>query len=385
MGSEGPSVITIHVTGVKKFHGVAENPTETIVSNLKDFMQRGGLPEGLVLGSCSILEAAGQGAISLLYQVFQSSVTEPNAEPSSVGRVIWDKSEPFIRPGRMRGYAVGLFHKQVTGVNITYLQGQQTPSRPLEREVEEMVATEGSGGGNSSIEGIGIPDVARRLRESSEKGRVLSPIRRVVSGPPSRRRNTTESFALRVAEAQTTPDRMSDLGNLSMSWEDLLSEVTSLKELKCLKYISGTGLKNDVALSLASADVQKEPVAPTSLRIALSKLYPDSNFFQQAQMNDASEVLEVIFDCIHQSYASGSDNANSISEVLGWQNSCESADDISATLATLTTEVNIAMLYDALHPGNRHKLVSVGDAAKHHLSVSSCSYIHTYPPTWHSC
>ncbi|KAK1285561.1 Syntaxin-71 [Acorus calamus] len=33
-----------------------------------------------------------------------------------------------------------------------------------------MVATEGSGGGNSSIEGIGIPDLSRRLRESSEKG-----------------------------------------------------------------------------------------------------------------------------------------------------------------------------------------------------------------------
>ncbi|KAK1292760.1 hypothetical protein QJS10_CPB17g00942 [Acorus calamus] len=89
MGSEGPSVVTIHVTGFKKFHGVAENPTETIVSNLKDFMQRRGLPKGLVLGSCSVLEAAGQGAISPLYQIFQSSVTGPNAEPSSVGRVIW--------------------------------------------------------------------------------------------------------------------------------------------------------------------------------------------------------------------------------------------------------------------------------------------------------
>ncbi|KAK1293392.1 Syntaxin-71 [Acorus calamus] len=60
----------------------------------------------------------------------------------------------------------------------------------MEREVEEMVAMEGSGGGNSSNEGIGIRDLARRLREFSEKGRVLSPIRRVVSGSPSRRRNT---------------------------------------------------------------------------------------------------------------------------------------------------------------------------------------------------
>ncbi|KAK1307316.1 hypothetical protein QJS10_CPA10g00538 [Acorus calamus] len=67
----------------------------------------------------------------------------------------------------------------------------------MEREMEGMVAMEGSGGRNSSIEGIGIPDLARRLRESREKGRVLSPIRRVVSGPPSRRRNTTESLALR--------------------------------------------------------------------------------------------------------------------------------------------------------------------------------------------
>ncbi|KAK1294243.1 hypothetical protein QJS10_CPA16g01724 [Acorus calamus] len=89
MGSEGPSVVTVHVTGFKKFHGVAENPTETIVSNLKAFMQKRGMPKGLVLGSCSILETAGQGAISPLYQIFQSSVTGPNDEPLSAGRVIW--------------------------------------------------------------------------------------------------------------------------------------------------------------------------------------------------------------------------------------------------------------------------------------------------------
>ncbi|KAK1319014.1 hypothetical protein QJS10_CPB04g01058 [Acorus calamus] len=52
-------------------------------------MQKRGMPNGLVLGSCSVLETAGQGAISPLYQIFQSSVTGPNAEPLSAGRVIW--------------------------------------------------------------------------------------------------------------------------------------------------------------------------------------------------------------------------------------------------------------------------------------------------------
>lgn len=35
------------------------------------------------------------------------------------------------------------------------------------------------------------------------------------------------------------------------------------------------------ALSNASADMRREAVAPTSLRIALSNLYPESNFFQE--------------------------------------------------------------------------------------------------------
>lgn len=100
------------------------------------------------------------------------------------------------------------------------------------------------------------------------------------------------------------------------------------------------------AMDVASKDCRGEEVAPTSLRIALSNLYPDSSFFQevtsarykvyhlpfllisifkhdvkefiswvdnviyvlisQAQMNDASEVLAVIFDCLHQSFTRGS-------------------------------------------------------------------------------
>lgn len=221
------------------------------------------------------------------------------------------------------------------------------------------------------------------------------------------------------------------------------------------------------ALSTASAGTRAEAIAPTSLRIALSNLYPDSNFFQQAQMNDASEVLAVLFDCLHRSFALGSsisdaesvdssclgswDCANSacivhsifgldifermncyscglesrhlkytsffhninasalrtmkvmfpdssfdevlnlvemnhqlvcdpdaagcgklnhihhilstpphvFTTVLGWQNTCESADDISATLAALNIEIDISGLYRGLDPKSKHILVSV--------------------------
>ncbi|KAJ9677302.1 hypothetical protein PVL29_022349 [Vitis rotundifolia] len=221
------------------------------------------------------------------------------------------------------------------------------------------------------------------------------------------------------------------------------------------------------ALSVASTDTRREAVAPSALRIALSNLYPDSNFFQEAQMNDASEVLGVIFDCLHRPFTSSSSisdtesvesncmgswdcaNSNCLAHslfgmdifermncyncslesrhlkytsffhninasalrtmkvmcaespfdellnlvemnhqlacdpeaggcgkfnyihhilstpphvftiVLGWQNTCESADDITATLAALDTEIDVSVLYRGLDPKNRYCLVSV--------------------------
>ena len=89
MGSEGPAAVTIHVTGFKKFHGVSDNPTETIVSNLKEYTKKKGLPKGVILGSCSVLEAAGQGALTPLYQTLQSALTWKDSESSSSGRIIW--------------------------------------------------------------------------------------------------------------------------------------------------------------------------------------------------------------------------------------------------------------------------------------------------------
>lgn len=45
--------------------------------------------------------------------------------------------------------------------------------------------------------------------------------------------------------------------------------------------------------------------------------------------------------------------------VLGWQNTCESAEDIKATLVALNTDIDISVLYRGLDPKNKHSLVSV--------------------------
>ncbi|EEF50011.1 pyrrolidone-carboxylate peptidase isoform X2 [Ricinus communis] len=89
MGSEGPPAVTIHVTGFKKFHGVSENPTETIVTNLREYMKKKGMPKGVILGNCNVLETAGQGAVIPLYQTLQTAINSKDSESSNPGRTIW--------------------------------------------------------------------------------------------------------------------------------------------------------------------------------------------------------------------------------------------------------------------------------------------------------
>nr|XP_043624740.1 pyrrolidone-carboxylate peptidase-like [Erigeron canadensis] len=87
MGSEGPKNVVIHVTGFKKFNVFATNPTETLVSNLKSYVEKTGLPHGVSLGSCTILESAGDGALAALQKALESSISNENKSGST--EVVW--------------------------------------------------------------------------------------------------------------------------------------------------------------------------------------------------------------------------------------------------------------------------------------------------------
>lgn len=72
MGSEAPELIEFHITGFKKFHGVEDNPTEVLVGKLEEYMRIHEMPSGTQLGSCTVLETAGQGALAPLIQLLNT-------------------------------------------------------------------------------------------------------------------------------------------------------------------------------------------------------------------------------------------------------------------------------------------------------------------------
>lgn len=84
MGSEAPPVIEFNLTGFKKFHGVTDNPTETLMSKIEEHMRKTGMPPGTVLGTCTILETAGEGALTPLMQLLDS--TQAGVEPPTIGK-----------------------------------------------------------------------------------------------------------------------------------------------------------------------------------------------------------------------------------------------------------------------------------------------------------
>jgi pyroglutamyl-peptidase len=88
MGSEAApaSFIEFHITGFRKFHGVAENPTEVLVGTIEEYVRKHhGMPTGTLLGSCTVLETAGDGALGPLVELLDSSlvgIEHPSIERS---------------------------------------------------------------------------------------------------------------------------------------------------------------------------------------------------------------------------------------------------------------------------------------------------------------
>ncbi|CAI9754612.1 unnamed protein product [Fraxinus pennsylvanica] len=184
------------------------------------------------------------------------------------------------------------------------------------------------------------------------------------------------------------PGLKNDLGEYNCFLNVIIQSLWHLRRFRdeILRSSSGHGHVGDpcvtcalydifISLSKPPKDTRREAVAPTSLRVALSNLYPDKKFFQEGQMNDASEVLGVIFDCLHQSFPcepvvqdmcpkTSFDELLYVVEVIHQlpcdpENSCESVDDITETLATLTTDINISLLYRGLDRKSKHCLVSM--------------------------
>ncbi|KAK9117177.1 hypothetical protein Sjap_016124 [Stephania japonica] len=91
MGSEGPLPVRVHVSGFKKFHGVPNNPTDTIVSNLEEYLKRRGvpLPGGITIATCNVIEAAGEAALPLLNQIIGDPSHPEDPFAAADDQVVW--------------------------------------------------------------------------------------------------------------------------------------------------------------------------------------------------------------------------------------------------------------------------------------------------------
>lgn len=117
------------------------------------------------------------------------------------------------------------------------------------------------------------------------------------------------------------------------SFDELLNLVEMNHQLACDPESGGCGKLNHIHHFL--------PTAP--------HVFTTGDFWQLRSKHPfSSELIVLTYICISFCVA-----------VVGWQNTCESADDIAATLSALSTKIDISVLYRGLDPKHMHNLVSV--------------------------
>eukprot|EP00243_Klebsormidium_subtile_P003646 TRINITY_DN17234_c0_g1_i1.p1 TRINITY_DN17234_c0_g1~~TRINITY_DN17234_c0_g1_i1.p1 ORF type:complete len:243 (+),score=13.97 TRINITY_DN17234_c0_g1_i1:497-1225(+) len=119
MGSEGGiDAVRFNITGFGKFHGVADNPTEILVSKLGDYIREKGGPP-ILLESCTVLETAGKGALGRLLELLngplQSSALDTKARSEANGARV--ASRKILLEGAPRGATQGKIIWIHLGVN----------------------------------------------------------------------------------------------------------------------------------------------------------------------------------------------------------------------------------------------------------------------------
>ena len=90
MGSQTESTV-FHLTGFRKFQGVPVNPTETIITKLPEYMAKIAppLPAGASVGSYTVLQTAGKGALGPLIELLEKARVEGLGERHKNDRVLW--------------------------------------------------------------------------------------------------------------------------------------------------------------------------------------------------------------------------------------------------------------------------------------------------------
>ncbi|KAL2644481.1 hypothetical protein R1flu_012068 [Riccia fluitans] len=97
MGSEAAPAMEFHLTGFKKFHNVANNPTETLVTRAKQYVSNNPLPSGAEIKTCTVLETAGVGALDDLLAILDGALLDKKNPTQAAGLFDGDMEIGAIR------------------------------------------------------------------------------------------------------------------------------------------------------------------------------------------------------------------------------------------------------------------------------------------------